>query len=114
MKAYLEILETTRPKRGRKRTRESIEKRIRAIETEREAANPLKKVQLIQEHMDLNKELILMEDPGDLAAKLVEAEAGFVEYGKSYSDRKGISYAAWREFGVPAPMLKKAGISRGG
>ena len=30
-----------------------------------------------------------------------------------YAQRKGISYAAWRELGVPADVLKKAGISRG-
>ncbi len=30
-----------------------------------------------------------------------------------YAERKGISYAAWRELGVPADVLKKAGISRG-
>jgi hypothetical protein len=32
---------------------------------------------------------------------------------KSYSAKKGISYGAWREFGVSPEVLKKAGISRG-
>jgi hypothetical protein len=36
--------------------------------------------------------------------------ANFVAYAKSYSDRKGISYTAWRQFGVPADVLRKAGI----
>jgi len=35
-----------------------------------------------------------------------------VEVAKSYSSRKGISYAAWREVGVEPAVLKKAGISR--
>ena len=26
---------------------------------------------------------------------------------------KGITYGAWREFGVPPEVLKKAGITRG-
>ena len=43
---------------------------------------------------------------------LDELEAGFVEHARSYSERKGISYSAWRETGVPAAALKKAGISR--
>jgi hypothetical protein len=32
---------------------------------------------------------------------------------KAYSERRGISYAAWRELGVEAAVLKKAGIGRG-
>ena len=37
-------------------------------------------------------------------------ELGFVEHAASYSDRKGVSYTAWREFGVPASVLRTAGI----
>ena len=40
-------------------------------------------------------------------------EADFVKTAAKYAERKGISYAAWRELGVPADVLKKAGISRG-
>jgi hypothetical protein len=39
-------------------------------------------------------------------------ESAFVKTAKSYSQRKGISYAAWRELGVSADILKKAGVSR--
>ena len=39
-------------------------------------------------------------------------EAEFVGVAKSYSDSKSISYASWRDVGVPASMLKRAGISR--
>ena len=39
-------------------------------------------------------------------------EADFVSAARSYSERKGISYAAWRAVGVPPAVLKKAGISR--
>jgi hypothetical protein len=39
-------------------------------------------------------------------------ENGFVAVGKSYSARQGISYATWREIGVDAAVLKRAGISR--
>ena len=31
---------------------------------------------------------------------------------KNYCERKGITYSTWREVGVPAEVLKKAGISR--
>ena len=46
------------------------------------------------------------------APDLEGLEAGFVEYAKAYSERKGITYAAWREAGVPASILKDAGIKR--
>ena len=37
--------------------------------------------------------------------------AVFAECARAYGERKGISYAAWREIGVSAPVLKRAGIS---
>ncbi|WP_419932290.1 hypothetical protein [Candidatus Poriferisodalis sp.] len=40
------------------------------------------------------------------------AEAGFVAHAASYGARKGIQCATWREFGVPADVLVKAGITR--
>ena len=43
---------------------------------------------------------------------LTELEQGFTEAAAAYSARKGISYAAWRELGVEASVLKRAGISR--
>jgi hypothetical protein len=36
----------------------------------------------------------------------------FVMYAKQYSDRKKLSYKAWRMVGVPAEILAKAGIER--
>ena len=41
-------------------------------------------------------------------------EKAFVGAAASYSARKKISYAAWRENGVSAAVLKAAGISRAG
>ena len=40
-------------------------------------------------------------------------EDEFVDAASGYSQRKGISYTAWRELGVPASVLKRAGIGRG-
>ena len=39
-------------------------------------------------------------------------ESAFVKTAGKYSERKGISYAAWRQLGVSADTLKKAGITR--
>ncbi len=105
---YLEALESSRPKRGRKRTRESVAKRLAAVEAQLESADAVKRLQLSQERLDLQAELDQEEETVDLAG--IEAE--FVAAAKGYSERKGISYTAWREAGVPASTLKAAGISR--
>lgn len=109
VRRYLEALEAHKPKRGRKRTTESIKRRLNAVEREIQQADQLKRLQLVQERMDLQGELESQEQKVDLEA--VEQE--FVDAAKPYGERKGISYAAWRELGVPASVLKKAGIGRG-
>ena len=108
IRAYLEALESNRPKRGRKRTKESIRSRLEVIAAELESADPLKRLQLAQEELDLTEELERMDQGTDLQ----ELETEFVKVARSYADRKGISYAAFREVGVSAAVLKEAGISR--
>ena len=44
---------------------------------------------------------------------LTELEKGFIAAAKTYGERKGITHAAWRALGVPADVLRKAGIGRG-
>lgn len=107
--AYLEALDQHRPKRGRKRTTDSIDKRLAAIEGDLATANPIRRLSLIQERIDLTAERGQMGETVDLTAY----EDAFVDAAPDYSQRKGISYGAWRELGVPAAVLKRAGISRG-
>jgi hypothetical protein len=106
---YLEALDAHRPKRGRKRTAETIQKRLAAIESQLADADALTRLQLVQERMNLQAELETKSAKVDLTA----LEAAFVKAAKGYSQRKGITYAAWREAGVDAAVLKKAGITRG-
>ncbi|MEM9656025.1 MAG: hypothetical protein AAGA65_28320 [Actinomycetota bacterium] len=108
VRAYLEALESTKPKRGRKRTKDSISRRLDRIDAELEAADPLKRLQLTQEQIDLSVELEQMDSGVDMA----RLEADFARVAKGYAERKGITYAAFRQIGVPAAVLKKAGISR--
>ncbi len=108
VRAYLEALESSKPKRGRKRTKESIARRLEKLEEEIEAADPLKRLQLAQERLDLSEELEQMDSGVDLAG----LETDFAKVAKGYAERKGITYAAFRQIGVPASVLKKAGISR--
>jgi uncharacterized protein YicC (UPF0701 family) len=106
---YLEALEAHKPRRGRKRTPDSIKRRLDRIESELPDADMMKRVALVQERMDLQRELEASEGGVDLT----KLEQEFVKYAKSYSQRKAISYAAWREVGVSAATLKAAGIGRG-
>ena len=108
VRAYLEALESSRPKRGRKRTKDSIARRLDRIEIEIDGADPLKRLQLTQEQIDLDQELASM----DSGVNLADLEQDFVRVAKGYAERKGITYAAFRQIGVPASVLKQAGISR--
>ncbi len=105
---YLEGLRATKPKRGRKRTSDTITARLAAIETELASASPLDELLLIQERRDLEAELAAKSNAIDMDA----LEAAFIEVARSYSDSKAISYASWRDVGVPASVLKRAGIGR--
>ena len=109
VRRYLEALELHRPKRGRKRTQESVQKRLDAIEERLSTADPLTRVQLIQQRMDLTAELADGQNVVDMSA----LGDGLVSAAADYGRRKGITYAAWREAGVDAGILRRAGIGRG-
>ena len=109
VRSYLEALETNKPKRGRKRTPDSINSRLAAIESSLSSSDPLSRVTLIQERLNLTAELDAMSAP---AVDVEALEKEFVAVAASYSARRGISYAAWREAGLDAALLKKAGIRR--
>jgi hypothetical protein len=108
VRRYLEALEANKPKRGRKRTPDSMKKRLAKIQDEFGNADPLTRLQLVQERMDLEREIETVAAPVDLSG----LEKEFVKAAGAYSERKGISYAAWRELGVEAATLKAAGIRR--
>lgn len=108
VRRYLEALELNKPKRGRKRTVDSIKNQLDDIEQKLTGADPLTRVLLIQQRMDLQRELSTKTETVDLAA----LEEAFIRAAKEYGKRKGISYAAWREAGVPPQILRRAGIGR--
>ncbi|NNK91133.1 MAG: hypothetical protein HKO87_01765 [Acidimicrobiia bacterium] len=107
IKRYLDALGSRRP--GRPVTPDSIEKRIDGLKQKISAEkDPLKRVELVQQRMDLEDALKSATAAGDL----VRLEADFVAHAAAYSERKGITYSAWREGGVSADVLKEAGIRR--
>jgi len=109
VRRYLEALDAHKPKRGRKRTTESVERRLAIIDESINDADPLTRLHLVQERMDLTNELETAGTVVDLAA----LEEAFVEAAGPYGDRKGISYAAWRQLGVDPAVLRRANVRRG-
>lgn len=107
---YLEALRATKPRRGRKRTPDSIDKRLAAIDAELPEADALGELKLIEERRRLQAEKDSMGSTLDIAS----LEQEFVRVAKSYSERQGISYASWRDVGVEPKVLRAAGISRAG
>ena len=108
VRRYLVALEDQRPRRGRKRTLESVKRRLDVIDKQLAGADPLTRLHLLQEREDLSAELARSDASDDL----VDAERAFVKIAGDYGRRKGIGYSAWRAVGVSVSVLEKAGISR--
>ncbi len=107
VRAYLDALNTKRP-RGKLSSaglKERLDSLANQIEIEK---NSLKRLQMIQQRFDVEDKLKLLENAIDYEA----LESEFVSVAASYSERKGITYSAWREGGVAPDVLKAAGIRR--
>lgn len=110
VRRYLEAVEHQRPRRGRRRTPDSVRRRLEQVKDKVEAADPLARLLLLQEEADLEAELARMGATEDIAS----LEKAFVKVAKGYAKRKGIGYNAWRAAGVPPAVLQRSGISRDG
>lgn len=101
VKDYLENLEAPSP------DPDKLDNRVQELADRIEAeGDPLKRVELIQRRLDVESELVQAQrtpDPEELERQFVASVSG-------YSERKGISYKAWREVGVPAAVLREAGV----
>ena len=65
-----------------------------------EVADTVEKLHLIQRRLD-----------SDVGAGDDAPREAFVRIAKSYSERNGVSYQAWREMGVPEDVLKESGVA---
>ncbi len=108
VRRYLEALESNKPRRGRKRTPDSIRKRLATIDTSLPTVDPLSRLHMVEEKQRLEAELSHTGDTVDMAA----LEKSFVKVARIYGERKGISYSAWRTVGVSAAVLQQAKIPR--
>lgn len=105
IKRYMKALDSRKP--GRPVTKESLESRLAKTVAKIESEdNPLKRVELVQNKLDIEDQLAAIEETADFE----RLETDFIEHVKPYSERKRITYTAWRECGVPAATLRAAGV----
>lgn len=103
---YLDALDSIAPQHGPRRDPANIARQLVKIDKQLLTASKLAAVSLLQDRINL----LRARDAIATANALDEMEADFVDVVKSYSERRGISYSAWREIGVSADVLRKADI----
>jgi hypothetical protein len=101
---------TTPKRRGRKVSRASLEQRLVNARAHFKAAAGVDKVLAAQEIRDLQARIAQLQTT--TAVDVSRLEGSFVKVAKKFSENRGVSYGAWRDAGVPAPVLKRAGIAR--
>lgn len=107
---YLRAINTPK-RRGRKVSKADLTKRLAAAKAASRTAVGVDKVLAAQEVRDLQKRITdLSSTNGDIDVKSLEG--AFISAGKQFGENRGITYGAWREAGVPAVVLAKAGIAR--
>ena len=107
VRRYLELLEGSKAK-AKGGSAESIERQLAQIDQQLASAPPLKRLQLLQEQEEARRHLASLAGE----AQLAQAEADFVAVAREYATQKRIGHKAWRSVGVPAAVLKRAGIAR--
>jgi hypothetical protein len=105
--AYLTALKGPRPSGSSKAKREGLMRRRAQVEQWiSEERSPIREVELIQSRLDIDAQLAQL----DAADRLPELEKASVKVAKSWCGRSGVSAAALREVGVPASVLRRAGL----
>ena len=110
MRRYLSAVEMARPGRGTKRTSDAIGNRITKVDEMLVSADPLRRVHLTQERIELHAEYVRVTNGNSPDQSQLERD--FIRVARSYGDRNGITYAAWRQCGVDADVLERAGLHK--
>ena len=106
---YLAAVNTPK-RRGRKVSQATLVERLGAAQARVKTAAGVDRVLAAQEVRDLTARIAAMSS-GD-GNELKQLEADFVRIAKAFGEKRGIGYGAWRDAGVPAVVLKRAGIAR--
>jgi len=106
---YLSAVNTPK-RRGRKVSKAALVQRLTDARAKAKSANGVDKVLAAQEVRDLEVRIANMDTAtgGDVKS----LESAFVKVARRFGENRGIGYGAWRDAGVPAVVLKKAGVAR--
>lgn len=105
---YLRALNTPK-KRGRQVSAEALRKRLTDAQTRSRTSTGIDRVLAAQEVRDLRARLA---SPSGNNVDMKALETAFARVAKKFSAARGVTYGAWRDAGVPADVLKRAGITR--
>lgn len=108
VRRYLSALDSRKPGRTAARTVESLLHRIHQIDTLLLSADPVQRLHLTQERIDLHAEQLRLQTA--TAADFDELQKAFIRVAKAYGDRHDVTYSAWRQVGVDADVLAQAGV----
>ena len=103
---YLRHIESTEAQK-RRPSPEDLTSELVEVEDSLVQASGISRLELLQKRENLQLLAIEADPQND-----DELEKQFVAVAASYSERKGVSYSTWREFGVPKTVLEAAGIAR--
>jgi hypothetical protein len=106
---YLSAVNTPK-RRGRKVSKAALVERLAEARTRAKSATGVDKVLAAQDVRDLQTRIANMNTASGNDIKSLEA--AFVKIAKRFGENRGIGYGAWRDAGVPAVVLKKAGVAR--
>ena len=106
---YLSAVNTPK-RRGRKVSKATLYERLADARERAKSATGVEKVLAAQEVRDLQTRIASMNAASGTDVKSLEA--AFVRIAKKFGENRGIGYGAWRDAGVPAVVLKKAGVAR--
>ena len=87
---------------------------VRAQQAAQKATDPLDKLKLSQKTLDIKERIKQLYPNGSTVSfddNLLKQQ-GFVKHAKSFSERKGITWKAFRQMKVPPKVLREAGIAR--
>lgn len=106
---YLAALGTTKKRRGRQVTVESLQARLdKAVSDLSADPSPIDRLNLTQRIKDIKAQLEVKQAPAAVDISALEKE--FIRVGKSYAENRGISRATFAECGVEKRVLEAAGI----
>lgn len=107
VRRYLSALDAKKPGRTLARTAETLHHRMHQIDIELLSADPVKRLHLTQERIDLHAEHLRLLSS---ASEFAELEKAFLRVARSYGDQHELTFSAWRQVGVDVEVLAAAGI----